>query len=77
MTLFDLKHTWEVLFKWAHFISALKVWERPWSYKIHETGTNGKQKFVYSDNSGQNTWNKVKKSSKIGQEQKPLISTSA
>ena len=35
-----------------------------------------KQKFVYTDNHGQNIWNKVKKSNKAEQEQKILITAS-
>ena len=35
-----------------------------------------KQKFVYTDNHGQNLWNKVKKSNKAEQEQKTLITAS-
>ena len=35
------------------------------------------QTFVYSENIGQNIWNKLKKSSKTGQNCKALISTFA
>ena len=35
------------------------------------------QKFVYSDNTSQNIWNKIEKSSKTGQDKKILISTFA
>ena len=35
---------------------------------LKETGPSYSQKFVYSDNPGQNVWHKVKKSSKIGQD---------
>ena len=39
---------------------------------LEETGPNYGQKFVCSDNPGQNIWHKVKKSSKIGQDFKNL-----
>ena len=38
-----------------------------------ETGLSYGQKFVYSDNPRQNIWQKVKKSSKIGQDFKNLL----
>ena len=41
------------------------------------TGTSYKYKFVYADSPGENVWDKVRKSSKIGQEQKTLITASA
>ena len=44
---------------------------------LKETGPSYSQKFVCSDNPGQNIWQKVKKSSKIGQDFKKLISTFA
>ena len=42
---------------------------------MKDTGSICDQKFVWSDNPGQNIWNKIEKSSKIGQEKKSLIST--
>ena len=44
---------------------------------LKETGLNYGQKFVCSDNPGQNIWHKVKKSSKIGQDFKNLLSNFA
>ena len=38
-----------------------------------ETGLSYGQKFVYSDNPRQNIWQKVKKSSKIGQDFKTFL----
>ena len=42
-----------------------------------ENETSCKQKFVHADNLRQNIWNKVKKSSQVGQKQKSLITASA
>ena len=44
---------------------------------LKETGSNYSQKYVCSDNPGQNTWHKLKKSSKIGQDFKNLLSNFA
>ena len=44
---------------------------------LKETGPSYGQKFVCSDNPGQNICQKVKKSSKIGQDFKNLISNFA
>ena len=44
---------------------------------LKETGLNCDYKFVYSDNPGQNIWHKVKKSSKIEQDFKNLLSNFA
>ena len=44
---------------------------------LKETGPSYGQKFVCSDNPGQNIWHKVKKSSKIGQDFKNLLSNFA
>ena len=44
---------------------------------LKETGLNYDYKFVCSDNPGQNIWHKVKKSSKIGQDFKNLLSNFA
>ena len=46
-----------------------------WSLK--EAAPSYDQKFVCLENPGQNIWNKVDKSSKIGQDKKSLISTFA
>ena len=40
---------------------------------LKETGPNYGQKFVCSDNPGQNIWHKVKKPSKIGQDFENLL----
>ena len=42
--------------------------------KFGETGPRYDQKFVWSDNFGQNIWNKVKKPNKFGQHWKTLVS---
>ena len=42
-----------------------------------ETRSIYDHKFVYSENPGQNIWHKVKKSSKIGQDLKNLLSNFA
>ena len=47
------------------------------SKTLKETGPNYGEKFVSSDNPGQNVWHKVKKSSKIGQDVKNFLSNSA
>ena len=44
---------------------------------LKEAGLNYGQKLVRSDNAGQNIWHKVKKSSKIGQDFKNLLSNFA
>ena len=44
---------------------------------LKETGPSYGQTFVCSDNPGQNSWHKVKKSSKIGQDFKNLLSNFA
>ena len=44
---------------------------------LKKTGPSYDQKFVFSDNPGQNIWNKIEKSSKPGQDNKSLISTFA
>ena len=44
---------------------------------LKETGLNYDYKFVCSDNPGQNIWHKVKKSSKIEQDFKNLLSNFA
>ena len=44
---------------------------------LKETGPNYGQKLVCSDNPGQNIWHKVKKSSKIEQDFKDLLSNFA
>ena len=44
---------------------------------LEETGWSLDKIFVCSDNLGQNIWKKIKKSSKIGQNYKALISTFA
>ena len=41
---------------------------------LEETGQSYGQKSVFSDNPGQNIWQKLKKFSKIGQDFKNLIS---
>ena len=41
---------------------------------MKETGPSYGQKFVCSDNPGQNIWHKVKKFSKIGQDFKNVLS---
>ena len=44
---------------------------------LEETGPKCDQKFVCSDNPGQNIWQKVKKSIKMGQDFKNLLSNIA
>ena len=44
---------------------------------LKETGPSYGQKFVCSDNPGQNIWHKVKKFSKIGQDIKNMLSNFA
>ena len=44
---------------------------------LKETGPSYGQKFVCSDNPGQNIWHKVEKSSKAGQDLRSLLSTFA
>ena len=44
---------------------------------LQKIGPRKDQKFVCSDNPGQNIWNKIEKSSKTGQDKKSLISTFA
>ena len=41
---------------------------KTWRFK--ETGTSHDNIYACSDNSGQNIWNKLEKSSKIGQDKK-------
>ena len=43
------------------------VMENAKKVKFGETGPRYDQKFVWSDNFGQNIWNKVKKPNKFGQ----------
>ena len=49
----------------------------PKNWSLEETLLSYDQKFICSDKSGKNSWNKVKKSSKIGQDYRTLISTFA
>ena len=44
---------------------------------LKKTGPSEDQNFLCSDNPEQNIWNKIEKSSKIGQKKKSLISTFA
>ena len=44
---------------------------------LKATGPNHDKKVAWSDNPGQNIWNKIKKSNKIGQDKKSLISAFA
>ena len=45
--------------------------------RLKKTGPSYDQKFAFSDNPGGNIWNKIEKSSKMGQDRKILISTFA
>ena len=54
-----------------------EVIKRSKDWSVKETGAIYKHKFGYTDNPGQNIWNKVKKSSKIEQYQKNLATASA
>ena len=47
------------------------------NWNLKETGSNHDQKFICSYKSRQNIWNKIEKSSKIGQSKKDLIFTLA
>ena len=54
--------------------NALKLHKMSKTSSLKETGPNYYQKFVCSDNLGENIWHKVKKYSKIGQDFKNLLS---
>ena len=47
------------------------------NWSLRETEQIYDQEFTCSDNPGQNIWNKIEKSSKIGQDKKSLSSTFA
>ena len=47
------------------------------NWSLRETGSSYDQKYSSSDNPGRNIWNKMEKSSNIGEEKKNLISALA
>ena len=57
--------------------NALKLQKMFKNSSLKETGPSCGQKFVRSDNPGQNIWYKVEKSSKVGQDFKSLLSNFA
>ena len=52
----------------------LNLWKISKNESLKETGPSYDQNFVYSNNLGQNTWNRIEKFDKVGQEKKSLIS---
>ena len=52
----------------------LRSYKRSKYWNLHETGASYKTKYLYTNNCGQNLWNNVLESSKIGQEEKTLTS---
>ena len=58
-------------------MNGLKLQKMSKNWSLKENGSSYDQKCVFSNNSGQNIWNRLEKSSKIGQENKTLMSTFA
>ena len=70
----------ETLTQLTCFMFLSKIGEMLWSYRkcqknlsLKETGPSYDKKFACSDNPGQNIWNQIEKSSKIGQDNNGLI----
>ena len=88
-SIFDLNKTCEIglteslelLRNWLLYIFIedwkASVIEKSKNWSFEKTGTSYEQKFVCSDNSGQNIWSKVRKSSKMEQDWKSLVPTFA
>ena len=61
------------LLKIGQMLSSYRKFFKNW--RLKETRPSCDKKFSCSDNHGQNIWNKIEKSSKIGQDKKSLISS--
>ena len=60
--------------RWLTFRESVKAVESNKDSPLHFTAVNCHCSWNNSDNLGQNVWNKIKKSSKIGEDDKVLIS---
>ena len=73
----ELSHISLSLYFYHDWRNALKLQKMFKNSSLKETGPSCGQKFVRSDNPGQNIWYKVEKSSKVGQDFKSLLSNFA